>query len=244
VVAVDARPETATVTTATATATRSDKDKTGGSRLPRAGAWQRLVTSSAPEGVDEFYGAKKIPLALIDPNPHQPRKGPLRRVPELAASIKANDQLQPIVVNPPVNGRYTLVAGARRIAAFEWLQANDEHPGRWLQIVAIEKDTATNRRLVEALTENLSREALTGPEIIAALSVLRDLYQWNQTEMAKQLGVSQAWISQAFSVAGDPVLSEHVQTNGLSVAKAYEIVIAGSERTRDAALRAALGGAP
>lgn len=225
----------------TATAVRTDR---AGSRLPRTGAWQRLVSNANPDGVEDFYGAKRIPLALIDPNPHQPRKGPLRRVPELAASIRANDQLQPIVVNPPVNGRYTLVAGARRIAAFEWLQANDEHPGRWLQIVAIEKDTATNRRLVEALTENLSREALTGPEIIAALSVLRDLYQWNQTEMAKQLGVSQAWISQAFSVAGDPVLSEHVQTNGLSVAKAYEIVTAGSERTRDTALRAALGGAP
>jgi hypothetical protein len=62
--------------------------------------------------------------------------------------------------------------------------------------------------------------------------------------MAKQLGVSEAWISQAFSVAGDPELSVHVQTETLSVAKAYEILTAGSERTRDAALRAALGGAP
>ena len=202
------------------TAPRAAGDRSGGSRLPRTGAWQRLVSDANPEGVEDFYGAKRIPLSLIDPNPHQPRKGPLRRIAELAASIKANGQLQPIVVNPPVNGRYTLVAGARRHAAFEWLRDHDDQPAKWLQIVAIERDSTTNRRLVEALTENLSREALSGPEIIAALSVLRDLYQWTQTEMAEQLGVSKAWISQAFSVAGDPVLSEHVQTDGLSVAKA------------------------
>ena len=236
-VAVDARPETAP-------ATATKVDRVGASRLPRNAAWQRLVTSANPEGVDEFYGAREIPLALIDPNPHQPRKGPLRNIPQLAASIEANGQLQPIVVNPPVNGRYTLIAGARRKAAFEWLGEHGEKPEKWLKIVAVEKDTAANRRLVEALTENLSREALTGPEIIAGLSILRDLDQLNQTEMAKQLGVSEAWISQAFSVAGDPELSVHVQTETLSVAKAYEIVTAGNARARDAALRAALGGAP
>jgi hypothetical protein len=78
-------------------------------------------------------------------------------------------------VTPPVGGRYTLLAGARRNAAFEWLREHDEHPAQWIQIVAVQKDADSNRRLVESLTENLSREALTDPEVIAALSVLRDL---------------------------------------------------------------------
>jgi hypothetical protein len=62
--------------------------------------------------------------------------------------------------------------------------------------------------------------------------------------MARQLGVSRGWITQYFRVAGDSVVSEHVQTEALSVAKAYDIVLAEDDRTRDAALRAALGGAP
>jgi ParB/RepB/Spo0J family partition protein len=211
-------------------------------RLPRTRAWERLVSN--PTGVDDFYGVKLISLALLDPNPEQPRKGTLRHIPELAASIKEHGLLQPLVVSPPHGGRYVLHAGHRRKAAYDWLAVHDDEPGKWLQVPALVKEGDTGDRLVHALIENLARESLTDAEIITGLRVLHDLRQWNQSEIARHLGVSRAWVMQYFRVANDPVVSEHVQTEHLTVGKAYDIVLAKTPAVRDAALEAALHGAP
>lgn len=60
----------------------------------------------------------RVPLALIDEDPDQPRTvfddADLQ---ELAASIKEHGVVQPVVVRPAVNGRHVLVAGARRLRA-------------------------------------------------------------------------------------------------------------------------------
>ena len=56
-----------------------------------------------------------LPVDAIQPNPRQPRK---RFEPEaaagLAASIRLQGVLQPIVVRPQGEGRYEIVAGERR----------------------------------------------------------------------------------------------------------------------------------
>ena len=58
-----------------------------------------------------------IDIDLISPNPDQPRfKLDESRLEELAASIRENGILQPILVRPMGN-RYQLVAGERRLAA-------------------------------------------------------------------------------------------------------------------------------
>lgn len=65
---------------------------------------------------------REVPLALIDPSPFQRRtvfdESQLR---DLARSIKSEGLLQPITVRPLPSGRYELIAGERRVRAFQCL---------------------------------------------------------------------------------------------------------------------------
>lgn len=195
-------------------------------------------------GVEDLLEARRIPLAVVDPNPDQPRRGELPDIPELAAHIAEYGLLQPVVVTPPHSGRYTLIAGARRLAAFRHLWQTHPEPGRWATIPALERETDTADRLVLALAENLARHNLSDADTITSLRVLRDLRGWSGAEIARRLGTSREWIYRHFSVAGDPQLAEQVQTHRLSVAKAYEVVLAKTPQARGAALGVALEGAP
>jgi ParB/RepB/Spo0J family partition protein len=205
--------------------------------------WRELIGNRP--GVEDLADAKRIPVAAIDANPEQPRKTPLEGIEELAGSIREYGLLQPVVVTPPLAGRYTLLAGHRRLAAYRWLaDADRSSASAWATIPAIERDTAAADRLVVALLENLSRQDLTDAEIIAGLLVLRDLRGWSQQEIARRVGVSKGWLSQYFRVATDEVVSVHVQRGELRVGKAYEIVRAQDRGDKVAALGAALQGAP
>lgn len=203
--------------------------------------WQKLVRHRP--GVEDLLDGKLIPVALIDPNPDQPRRGRLEGIEELAASIAEYGLLQPIVVAPPHSGQYTCIAGHRRLAAYRHLFETHPEPGRWAAIPAIERDTAGEDRVVLALLENLSRQDLSDADVITGLRVLHDLRGWSQREIARRLGVSSGWIAQYFRVAGDADVSGHVQAGRLSVATAYEIVRADGAPARGAALDAALQGA-
>jgi ParB family transcriptional regulator, chromosome partitioning protein len=65
-------------------------------------------------------GGGTLPVSLMQAGSFQPRKSIHRRpLEELAASIKANGMIQPIVVRPlpegsPGDARYEIVAGERR----------------------------------------------------------------------------------------------------------------------------------
>jgi ParB/RepB/Spo0J family partition protein len=187
----------------------------------------------------------RIPLAAIDANPDQPRRGEPAGIEELAASIEEYGLLQPIVVCRRGNGRYLCIAGHRRLAAYRWLR--DQRPtagSAWDAIPAIERDTPADDRLVLALLENLAREELREAEVITGLRLLHDLRQWSQAEIARRVGRTRAWVSQQFLVAGDPQLAAHVQTGQLRVSTAQDIRLAPTPANRAAALQAALEGAP
>jgi len=211
----------------------------------RQHAWEIVVPQQA--GIEDYLDAKRISLALVDPNPTQPRRGELRDIPELAESIREHGLLQPIVVARTETGHFQIIAGHRRFAAYQWLSDHTEpadSPSQWATIPAIERDATTAQRRMMALVENVSRHSLTESEIVTELRILHDMEGLHQAEIARRLGVSRAWIMQFFRVANDPTVSEHVQTEHLSVAKAYDIVLASSDEARAAALSAALGGAP
>ena len=73
-----------------------------------------------------------LPTETIHPNPRQPRR---RFEPEatsgLAASIRLQGVLQPVVVRPRPEGGYQLVAGERRVrAALERVELLKWHKGK------------------------------------------------------------------------------------------------------------------
>jgi ParB/RepB/Spo0J family partition protein len=205
--------------------------------------WSRLFAD--PTGVRAFPEARRIPLRLIDTNPDQPRTQ-LTGIEELAAHIKEYGLLQPVVVTGPADGRYTLIAGGRRFAAYQWLASHETGPGaeRWQDIPAVVRRLDTAERLVLAVAENVSRHDLSDAEVLTSVRLLQDMHQWSQAEIARRMGVSRQWINQYSTASADPELAELVQTGQLSAAKAYEVQRAHTPDLRAAALEAAVGGAP
>jgi ParB-like chromosome segregation protein Spo0J len=206
-----------------------------------------------PPGVADFAGVKRIALGLIDPHPEQPRRGALPEIPELAENVRRYGLLQPIVVAPPVAGRYQLIAGARRLAAFKHLLAQEQpdpdpapmalaQSSPWAAVPAFVRDAGTLDRLLLALSENLARHDLSDADTVLAVRTLHGMHAWTATEIAGRVGTSVGWISQVLGVARDPELADHVQAGRLSVAKAHEVRTAKDPALRAAALAVALRG--
>ena len=82
---------------------------------PRRGLGRGLEVLIGGAGQAELL---HLPVEMVHPNPRQPRR---RFEPEatsgLAASIRHQGVLQPVVVRPRPDGGYELIAGERRLRA-------------------------------------------------------------------------------------------------------------------------------
>src|SRR6185436_5057934 len=94
----------------------------------------------------------EIPVDQVSPNPHQPRRQFNEvSLAELAASVKSNGLIQPIVVKRAGEG-YQLVAGERRLRAAKIAGLTA------IPAIVREVDSFTQAQL--ALVENIHREDL------------------------------------------------------------------------------------
>ena len=80
---------------------------------------EALIPRAVGEAAPVISGEKvTIPVDGIRPNPWQPRRSPdPLKMDELVRSIQARGVLEPVLVRP-VDGKYELVAGERRLVAF------------------------------------------------------------------------------------------------------------------------------
>src|SRR5881392_4020488 len=131
---------------------------------------------------------RHVPVALIRPNPDQPRR---RLDPEsiagLADSIAAAGVIQPLIVRSLRDGRYELIAGERR-----WRAAQEAG----LETVpALVRDEGEGRRLETALIENVAREDLNPVDEARACATLVEDLGISKEELAGRLGRSRPAIS-------------------------------------------------
>ena len=137
-----------------------------------------------------LYRTGALPMSAIRQGSHQPRthihEEPLD---ELAASIKANGVIQPIVVRPMPGfpHQFEIVAGERRWQAAK-LAGLDEIP-------AVVRDLSDEEALAVALIENIQREDLTPAEEARALSRLAGEYALTHERLAEIIGRSRAAVS-------------------------------------------------
>lgn len=130
---------------------------------------------------------QSIPLALVQPNPYQPRKTfDPEKIVELAQSIKTYGLLQPVIVRK-IADRYELVAGERRFRA--GLQLG------WTEIPAFVKELSENAMATVALIENLQRENLSFLEEAAGYERLLKDFGLTQEVLAQRLGKNQSTIA-------------------------------------------------
>jgi ParB family chromosome partitioning protein len=106
---------------------------------------------------------------------------------ELAASMKREGVLQPIIVRPVGDGQYELIAGERR-----WRAAQI---AGLLKIPALVREVDSDRVLEMTLIENLQREDLNPIESASAFRALIDDLGLTQQEVAQRIGKQRATVS-------------------------------------------------
>jgi ParB family chromosome partitioning protein len=148
----------------------------------------RGLAAILPEtGVGE-PGYRELPVAMVRPNPDQPRR---RIDPEtistLAESIAEAGVIQPIVVRPLADGRFELIAGERR-----WRAAREAG----LETVpALIRDEDAASRMQTALIENVAREDLNPVDEARACAALVEDLGLTKEELARRLGRTRPAIS-------------------------------------------------
>ncbi len=177
-------------------------------------------------GLDALFGGSEpkreqeaasstLPVSSLRPNPGQPRRhfdeDALR---ELAASIKAQGIIQPLLVRPLAGGQsYQIVAGERRWRAAQMAGLD--------RVPVYIRELSDKEVMAAALIENLQREDLNPIEEAEALQALRDALELTQEELATRLGKSRPAVANALRLLQlSPTAREDLQAGRMSAGHA------------------------
>jgi ParB family chromosome partitioning protein len=137
-----------------------------------------------------------LPIDEIHPNPVQPRVVfQADRLEELAASIRANGIIQPLIVRAH-EGQFQLVAGERR-----WRAAR---LAGLTEVPVVIQEVADPQMLELALIENIQREDLNPIETAQAYDRLRKELRLSQEEIGQRTGKDRSSIANAIRLLNLP----------------------------------------
>jgi ParB family chromosome partitioning protein len=171
-------------------------------------------------------GISKLPIAALKPNRWQPRtsfdEGELEA---LAASIRTQGMVQPLIVTADGDGSYSIVAGERR-----WRAARraglEEVP------VVVRGDLDDRSRLELALVENLQRSDLNALEEAEAYATLQEKFGLSQEEIAIRVGKGRTTITNALRLLRlPPEVRDLLRAGRLTAGQARPLLaLGGSEQ--------------
>ena len=133
-------------------------------------------------------GTRAIAIEDIHPSTEQPRKvfdG--ERLEELAASIRTQGIIQPLIVRVRAEGGYELVAGERRWRAAQRAGLHE--------VPAVIRDVAPAQAFEMALVENLQREDLNPIEEAAGYERLIAEFGYTQEKLADRVGKERSTVA-------------------------------------------------
>lgn len=141
------------------------------------------------EGSEKINAANvRIPLAMIEANPEQPRQHfDANALSELAASVKMHDIIQPLTVSKIANGKYRIIAGERRYRAAKIAGLSD--------IPVYIREIKDSKILELALLENLQREDLNAIEISLSYRQLMEETGYSQEQLAERMGKERSTVT-------------------------------------------------
>ncbi len=153
---------------------------------------------------------ENIAVDAIVPNRMQPRKEfSEESLQELAASIKQNGIVQPLIVTPAVSGRYELIAGERRLRASKIAGLE--------KVPVVVRDASTELMLELAIVENVQREDLNPIDEARAYKELIDAFDYTQDEVADKVSKSRPHVTNTLRLLYLPkVIQEDVVVGRLS----------------------------
>lgn len=143
-------------------------------------------------GLDALLGADRtapreslatLPVSRIRPGKYQPRtRMDQQALAELAASIRSQGLMQPLLVRPVERDRYELIAGERRWRAAQ-LAGLEEVP-------VLVREVPDEAALVLSLIENIQRENLNPMEEAAGVQRLVEEFRMTHEQAADAVGRS------------------------------------------------------
>ena len=179
---------------------------------------------------------RQVPVAHIEPNPHQPRKqfAP-EALDELAASIGEHGLIQPLVlkeIQTPYGSRYQLIAGERRWRAAQRAGLST--------VPAIIKGATPQQMLELALVENIQRAELNALEEAEAYHSLIQEFELTQEQVAQKVGKDRTTVSNALRLLKMPdTLKEAVLNETIREGHARALMQVTDEPTQTALLKQA-----
>ena len=178
---------------------------------------------------------KHIPVDLIQRGKYQPRTDMHERaLSELAASIKQQGVMQPIVIRRISADRYEIIAGERRWRATQ-LAGLDSIP-------AIIKSVADDAAIAMSLIENIQRENLNPIEEAVALKRLQDEFELTQQQVADAVGKSRASVTNLMRLISlSPDARVMLERGDIEMGHARAI-LALPQETQTSAARSVVGG--
>jgi ParB family transcriptional regulator, chromosome partitioning protein len=126
-----------------------------------------------------------LPVGRIRPGKYQPRtKMDQQALAELAASIRSQGLMQPLLVRPVERDKYELIAGERRWRAAQ-MAGLEEVP-------AVVRDVPDEAALAMSLIENIQRENLNPMEEAHGIQRLLDEFRMTHEQAADAVGRSRS----------------------------------------------------
>ena len=174
--------------------------------------------AGAAEALRQAPGLLTIHVDEVFRGPHQARLAiDEEGIEELAASIRAQGLMQPLVVRPRSAGGYELIAGERR-----WRAA--QHAGLD-RVAALVAEVDDRRAMAMGLIENMQREDLNPLEEAQGLERLRGEFGLTQQEVADAVGKSRPAVANLMRLLNlAPGARELLRTGALEMGHARALL--------------------
>jgi len=159
-----------------------------GAPAPVSSMTDGAAIARAREGTGD--GTRTIAIEDVHPATEQPRKTfDGERLEELAASIRTQGIIQPLIVRTRPAGGYELIAGERRWRAAQRAGLHE--------VPAVIRDVAPAQAFEMALVENLQREDLNPIEEASGYERLVAEFGYTQEKLADRVGKERSTVANA-----------------------------------------------
>jgi ParB family chromosome partitioning protein len=177
-----------------------------------------LLPTGRSSAEPERGEVQELSLESIVPNRFQPRQQFSEiELTELAASLKQNGLLQPILVRRKGDGIFELIAGERRLRAAKLAGMQ--------KIPALVRNVSDQESMVLALVENLQRDDLNPMETARAYQRMLNEFGLTQDAIAQKVARDRSSVANVLRLMSLPPEVQHlVETDQLSAGHAKVIL--------------------
>ena len=182
--------------------------------------------------IDNEDELRRLPIDLLQRSPYQPRTNfNQEALQELAASIKTQGVVQPIVVRPLSKGeKFEIIVGERRWRASQMAGLSE--------IPAVVRKLDDQTAMCLSLIENIQREDLNPLEQARALSRLMKEFDMTHETVADAVGRSRSTISNLLRLLDlDSKVKQMLEAGELEMGHARALLVLADVRQVEAARR-------